>query len=123
MDAIQLHVQKAQDAYHATVVIGGEVDLVNAGRIDPGLILNGMERGATVHIDLTGVTFIDSTGITRLLNLHRVAEERGIRTACYVREEGIVHRVMRLIGVTDLVTVIPVPLHEQAPPFSTGPEM
>ncbi|OLR92349.1 STAS domain-containing protein [Actinokineospora bangkokensis] len=56
-----------EDAEGLDALVGATVDLVEEYGGDPG-------RAAAVVADLSGVGFLDSTGINQLLRLHRRAE-------------------------------------------------
>jgi len=107
VNTVCLQFGKERDARHATLIVSGEIDLVNARRIDPEEILRGLDRGAVVNLDLTGVSYMDSTGISRLILLARAAKARGISVACSVRCGSTLHKAMRLIGLQDVLTIVP----------------
>lgn len=84
-----------------TVRASGDFDLA-AGAVwestVPPLLANGPRQ---VDIDLAGVTFIDSSGLGRLVKLRQVAESTGVK----LRLLDVPHRVARVLdysGVTAL---------------------
>jgi anti-sigma B factor antagonist len=83
------------------LILGGEIDVANAsGFLDVALgVLADCDDFLTV--DLSAVTFMDSTGLGMLLAVRGAAKETGKR----VRLRGTPARVARLFditGVTDL---------------------
>jgi anti-anti-sigma factor len=78
-------------------VLHGELDIATA----PELIamLTRLRRlGRAVALDLAEVTFIDSTGLTALIDAHRDAESEG-RQFSVRRASPAVRRVVELAGV------------------------
>ena len=51
------------------VVLSGELDMAQVSAVDDALRA-AVESAATVHVDLTAVTFIDSTIISPLITAH-----------------------------------------------------
>ena len=89
----------------AILSVGGEVDLATAPQLHAKLmdLLEVKETGGVV-VDLTPVGFMDSTGLSVLLAGHRRAQAHGhtIRLVC---PEGQVLRVLRLIGLDEVLSV------------------
>jgi len=98
------------DAGECVLTLGGEIDLATS----PKLVVAGREAlraGATsLHVDLTGVSFMDSSGLAALINLHRSVGRRGgeLTVTC---PDGAVRRVFRisatevLLGVRDAAPI------------------
>lgn len=79
----------------------GEIDFTSTGPLQAtlnGMILPG---GGTVLVDLTGVEFIDSSGLGALVQAHRIATDRGTRLVLVASPA-----VRRLLNVTALDTVL-----------------
>ena len=86
--------------------LAGEVDLAAAPAVGDRLTALARQRGATagdearriVVIDLAGVTFIDSTGLSMLVAAHtRFDESRD-----ELRVAAVPHRVRRVLELTGL---------------------
>jgi len=73
--------------------VSGEMDLATASELDNQLDLDGAE--SVVVLDLTGVTFIDSTGLRAVVGAHDDAADRN-------KELRVIPgtRVMRLLEIT-----------------------
>ena len=106
------------DTARAAVV--GEVDLATAQMLrDTLLDLLREHPSAVLNVDLSGVTFLDCTGIRALLSVHHAAGQ----VDCQMRVTGprpIVHRTLDLTGVLSLLTAPtdraqPVVNHEDPP--------
>lgn len=82
-----------------TVVVGGEVDLATCPEVDDeirqAIDTEGVE---SVQVDLSEVTFLDSSGIALLLRGRRRAEERGVAYQV-TGAHGITQEVLEITGV------------------------
>jgi anti-anti-sigma factor len=85
------------------IAVGGEVDTDTAGRLVQaveGLLVVSVCR---VVVDLTSVTFLDSSGIRALLTARRIASEHGAALQV-TGVHGIVRRVLTLTGLLSMFT-------------------
>jgi anti-anti-sigma factor len=102
----------------ARVAVAGEVDLATAPEFRERLLgVLHTQAPAVLDIDLTGVTFLDCTGIGALVVVHNAAVHAG----CLVRvchPQPIVRRVLEVTGLLDVLTVEPrrPPAGPQHPP-------
>ncbi len=90
---------QADDAGVLRVSVTGEIDFASAPSLQARLIAaREREHTAKVILDITGVPFIDSTGLQALLHLKReLAKERGALVLLGATEE--VMRVLQITGV------------------------
>ena len=88
-----------------TVVLhpSGEVDLATVSALWANLRAAG-EGGRDIVVTMSGITYIDSTGIKALLDVHRLLEKRAPRMV--LAEPSSV--VRKIIEITALEKVIPV---------------
>jgi anti-anti-sigma factor len=78
------------------VAVSGELDLDTMGELNEALAVgNGF---ATTVVDLRGVTFIDSSGVSGILAAARRARDVGERMVCVPGSQQI-QRVFQLTGV------------------------
>ena len=86
----------------ATVTVLGEIDFSNADEVSRG-IRDAVEEWAppTVHVDLKGATFIDSTGLGALIEGYRAAIE-GASRMVVVNPTHSFRRVLTVTGLCDL---------------------
>ena len=106
VDPTRSDVRAATSSTGPTVAVAGEVDSTSA----PGLgncLLEVIARPGTttVELDLRGVTFLDSAGLSALATAHRAAEAAGrdLRMRC-----GTTRAVVRPLQITGLWTVFTV---------------
>jgi anti-sigma B factor antagonist len=78
----------------------GELDMATVPTL-ADRVAAALGEGAAV-LDLSGLSFIDTQGLTFVLQLHRDAERTGHALAL-VRGGRAVHRVFEVAGLTDLL--------------------
>ncbi len=82
------------------VTVRGEIDMDNAGEL-----VDALERVAgTAVVDISGVTFIDSTGLQGLLRAQKTARQRG-DDLILRHPSRAVRRLLELTGLSDGFTV------------------
>ena len=88
-----------------TVIVDarGEIDLSNATELTRA-VEDAAAQGAVI-VDLTSVTFIDSTGVRALFTLRRQLAERGTSFCVVVPPGAPIRRVLTLL---DLPSAVPV---------------
>lgn len=90
------------------VKLAGELDLSSAGAFTQAVLDLG-ERGAgDVLVDLSELTFVDSTGLRAILSAKAIADEQGWRLQM---TEGTrqVERLFELTGVRHHMPIAPAP--------------
>ena len=81
-----------------TLALSGEVDIATAGPVEQELMRIEATDARAVVLDLTELTFIDSTGIRMLL----MADARSRADSCRLtlrRPPAPVLRVLRIVGI------------------------
>lgn len=86
------------DQGNAVISVTGEVDVSNAAELRSALDAALSEGPAEVVVDLSGVPYIDSTGIGVLVGAAHRASESGARLTV-ARPQRNVLRVLGLLGV------------------------
>ncbi|MCE3554694.1 STAS domain-containing protein [Pseudonocardia sp. RS11V-5] len=95
-DALTVRIERLD---HATVVaIAGEIDLVTAAGLDETLQAELEAEPAVLVLDLTGVDFFTSVGLTAVALAQRGAEERGVA----LRVVADSRRVLRPLQITGM---------------------
>jgi anti-anti-sigma factor len=96
-----IDVRNAALAGAAGVAVRGEVDAATAPILQDALDDAVRATRGTLVLDLSGVGFLDSSGINVLLRVRALLgrEERALVLVC---PDGPVHRVLELAGIEDL---------------------
>jgi anti-sigma B factor antagonist len=89
------------------VVVTGEIDMATAPMLGRELT-SAIESGdGSVVLDLTDVTFFDSSGLRVAIVAHRDLGDRGRRLAVVCDPEGHVRRTFALAGLADVLDLHP----------------
>jgi anti-sigma B factor antagonist len=92
----------ASSEKETTVALDGEIDLTTAGALSELLGAVLAQRPVTVAVDLTRVSFLDSTGIKSLAAAAKTASELGCKFV--VRHpSSAIERIFRICGVDRLL--------------------
>ncbi|WP_053225652.1 STAS domain-containing protein [Solirubrobacter soli] len=83
------------------LVVHGELDIATAPELVE-MLQRFRRQGHAVALDLAEVTFMDSTGLTMLMDAHLIAESNGWRFEIR-RASPAVRRVFDLAGVGRLL--------------------
>ncbi|WP_372661997.1 STAS domain-containing protein [Amycolatopsis kentuckyensis] len=84
--------------------VTGEVDLLSVEVLDNALADALLRRPALLVIDLTGVSFLASVGMTVLLKAHRATGD-ATRLRVVAPERSTVGRALDLTGLTEALAV------------------
>lgn len=110
-DAVPMMVDfsiSAPDDDTITVVVAGELDLLTSGEFETVLDA-AADRAANVFVDLSAVSFADSTALTVLVKSHVRLTERE-RRLVIARPSDTVQRVLELSGLVGVLHVDPPPV-------------
>jgi anti-sigma B factor antagonist len=99
-----LSVERTSDGDVEVVAVTGEIDIASAPRLITGLNDAVGNCDLPVVVDLTGVGFMDSTGLALMLNAHRRLTRRG-KGFAVVCEDGPVRRVFTITDMVDVLRV------------------
>jgi len=92
---------RREDDVH-TIALAGEMDLANAPDVERELIRVEATNATKIVIDLSELTFMDSTGIRLLITAHARSRTDGDRLLL-VRPPARVFRVLTIAGVDGLL--------------------
>ena len=81
------------------VVVRGEVDTATAGLVEAAWP-EALEPGTPVEVDLSGVSFIDSSGLRSLVVGHKAAVAAGVGLTI-VEPTTVVRRLLDITGLTE----------------------
>lgn len=91
-------IDKSQTGSVCVLTVNGELDLATAPQLEQALLgVNGVER---IVVDLTGLSFIDSSGLRTLL-----LARRGNVPVSVVISSGAVRRTFEVAGTLDLLEI------------------
>jgi len=107
VDPTRIDVRASTSSSGTTVCVTGEVDAITA----PGLrscLLEVVARPGTgpVEVDLRGVTFLDSAGLSALATAHRAAEAAGRELQMRCGTTRAVVRPLQITGLWSVFTVL-----------------
>lgn len=103
-DGLAIHSTRTAGA--CVITLAGDVDATTAPALEGVLLRSLDDPGVSeVHVDLRGVDFLDSAGLTVLVVAHRAAQSsgRGLSLRC-----GSSRAVLRPLEITGLLTVLTV---------------
>ena len=85
--------------------VSGQIDLSNRSEVDDALTreLGNVDHGLVV--DLTGVGYVDSAGVTLLFALAERLRDRGLQLRLVVPEENRIRRVLDLVDIGSVAHV------------------
>jgi len=109
-----LTIDAQHDGDRLVLRLDGEIDIATAPRLQTALAEATASGVAEVWVDLMGVRFIDSTGISMLLEAtHELPGPRGLAVIC---PDGPARRALELCGVGKLLA-----LYSERPSARAGP--
>jgi anti-anti-sigma factor len=95
---VQKLVHADRDGSAVTVALAGELDLVAAGPVREALTCAMREARPRLIVDLSELTFIDSSGLHVLLAVHRLCREAGLTLTIRPAPPNV-QRVFELTGL------------------------
>ncbi len=87
------------------VDVRGEVDMSNADALRAAIERRIAESARGTVLDLTGLAYIDSTGIQLIFHLEARLHDRGQRLGVVLPEGSMAHDALRYAGVLGRVAV------------------
>jgi len=87
------------------VAVRGELDMATGPQVDEELLRAEAEATRRLVLDLTGVTFFDSTGMQVVLDAEVRSREAAYELVIAAAADGEVLRVMELASVRDRLVV------------------
>lgn len=100
--ADQLRIDETTENGCVVLSVHGEIDLASAPSLESRV--ESLDHGTPVVVDLSGVTFIDSTGLRVLISANEAANEAGGRFHI-VASEGPVTKLFAITGVDEWLNV------------------
>jgi len=102
--ANELRVETHTDGPVCTIVLTGDVDLASRPAVDEAMT-SACTSAATVTVDLSGVTFMDSSGLNALIAAAKLAGESDCELAVCSPSDPV-RRLFEIAGVGEVLKVI-----------------
>jgi anti-sigma B factor antagonist len=100
----QLRVSVAGGGSYTVVALAGESDVYTYDQLRGALETEAAKRVALLIVDLSGLDFMDSTGVQVLLDIRVMMNDHGGKLAL-ASPQATVARVLNLIGADQLIPV------------------
>lgn len=101
-----LYIQPSSNGAGSTLQIGGELDVGSAQDLERAVDGQFDGREVDFHLDMSDLTFMDSTGAQSLLHIHNAIEARG-RHVVFGVPPGRVRDVLELLGLDQVLDITP----------------
>jgi anti-sigma B factor antagonist len=95
--------EERADGIH--VQLTGELDISSASTVESRLIEVEEREPERLYLDLRRVNFIDSTGLSMIINADGRARKAG-RRLTIVSGDGVPRRILRTVGLEDRLDVL-----------------
>jgi anti-sigma B factor antagonist len=103
-DAVLLRLVVENRSGHVLVRAAGELDLSSAPNLTSAAEDAFADGYRVLLLDLSGVSFMDSTGISAVLSVDREAQERDAYAAIIAPSENAL-RVLEMLGVDQVLNI------------------
>lgn len=100
----EFNIETSESETSVRILVAGELDLATAPLLD-GEVRQVEATAASLVIDLSGVTFMDSSGLRLLVDAHQRSQENGNRLQIIEGSEPV-RRVLRLSGLDQQLPII-----------------
>jgi anti-sigma B factor antagonist len=101
-----LHIKASSNGAGATLRVGGELDIGSAPDLERAVAGEFDGQAGDFHLDMSDLTFMDSTGAQSLLHIHNSIEARG-RHVVFEAPPGRVRDVLELLGLDQVLDITP----------------
>jgi anti-sigma B factor antagonist len=98
----ELAMTSEREEYVHVISLFGELDLATVDQVRDQLELAEASDVVSIVVDLSGLTFMDSTGIRLLIEAHERSHADGNRLML-LRGGASVHRVLEVAGVAEML--------------------
>ncbi len=99
-----LRFEFARNGTKETLRVTGELDISTAATLERAVARTLDGQGGAFYVDISALTFMDSTGAQTLLRLHRRLTELG-RRLVVVSPTPLVRRVLEILGFDQVMDV------------------
>lgn len=99
-----LQFQRDQNGAGETLYVSGELDIATAAMLERTVAATLDGQGGEFRLDISGMTFMDSTGAQALVHVHNRVESLG-RRLVIVSPTRPVRRVLEIMGLDRVIDV------------------
>jgi len=100
----ELTIAEARIGHRLVLAVEGEVDIASAEDLRVALAGAAQSGAVEVWLDLTGVEFMDSTGISVIVDTRSALDSRRFAVIC---PDGPVRRVFEIAGIDRAIAIHP----------------
>ncbi|HET9257191.1 MAG TPA: STAS domain-containing protein [Pseudonocardiaceae bacterium] len=100
-------VEVSADGGSIRISVGGEIDLENAATVEREISAAVPDRPATVSVDLTNLTYMDSVGIRIIFDLASRLQKSGIVLELIASLGSPARQLLDISGINGLATLHP----------------
>ena len=100
----QLSIGTAQEQGVAVIDVDGDLDMAAVEDVDAALA-EALGGGTPIVVDLTDVSFIDSTGMRTMIDARRRSRDLGVPMVCVCPSNAAVWRLLEMTGTTGFFEV------------------
>jgi anti-anti-sigma factor len=100
--AMEYHFDVERHDGRVTVYLTGEIDMDAKGAVEDALTSGLRGQVSRLDVDLTAVTFLDSSGISSLVTAWRGARERGVAFGLSPSTPEV-ERVLEITGIREML--------------------
>jgi anti-anti-sigma factor len=106
MAGVPLRTDLSRDGVVETLFASGELDVATKPILERAVLRALDGQGGEFFVDVSGLTFMDSSGASALVELHHRVESIG-RRLVVVAPSPAAHRVLELLGLDEVLDVRP----------------
>jgi anti-sigma B factor antagonist len=105
MNPVQASFERRESHGNITLVATGEIDMANAETLLQELIAAAAEAHSPALVDLSAVTFLDSSGVNALIEAHRRLEGTDV-CLVLIHPSPPCRRVFEMTGIDQLFEIV-----------------
>jgi anti-sigma B factor antagonist len=105
MSSDQASFKRRERHGQGTLVVTGEIDMANAPTFLQELIAVTAEAHSPAFVDLSAVTFLDSSGVNALVEAHRSVEDTDV-SLVLLNPSPTCRRVFEITGIDKIFEIV-----------------
>jgi anti-sigma B factor antagonist len=102
----EIRVTRGQSHAGEKLNVSGELDIGRAPALEREIAHAVDGNGRRLRLDISGLTFVDTTGPRAILHVHNAIEARGGRVV-FEKPQREVRAVLRLLGLDQALDITP----------------